>query len=390
MKYNFDEVIDRTGTNCIKLEKREAMFGRSDLIPLWVADMDFRAPAEVMEALLERTKHGVFGYTLAYDGYYDSIVNWLNKRHDYQVEKEEITFVPGVVKGFAFAIDAFTNENDKIIIQPPVYHPFRLVTESLNRKIVNNPLVIEKGRYKIDFDGLREIIAENDCKMLIFCSPHNPGGRVWDKRELEQLAEICYDNNILVISDEIHSDFILNGHKHLPFATISEKARANCITLMAPSKTFNIAGIVSSFAVIHDQTIRDKYLNYLTPRELNQGTLYAYTATEAAYNHGEEWLEQVIDYVHGNIDFVTRFLNDNIPQIVPMKSESTFLMWLNCKSLNLSHSELVDLFVNKAGLGLNSGIMYGKEGDGFMRMNVGTSRSILSKALDHLKKAIHG
>lgn len=390
MKYNFDEVIDRTGTNCIKLEKREAMFGRSDLIPLWVADMDFQAPAEVTEALLERTKHGIFGYTLAYDGYYDSIVNWLKKRHDYRVEKEEITFVPGVVKGFAFAIDVFTNENDKIIIQPPVYHPFRLVTESLNRKIINNPLVIENERYKIDFDGLRKIIAENDCKMLIFCSPHNPGGRVWNREELEQLAEICYDNNILVISDEIHSDFILNGHKHLPFATISEKARTNSITLMAPSKTFNIAGIVSSFAVIHDQTIRDKYLNYLTSRELNQGTLYAYTATEAAYNYGEEWLEQVIDYVHGNIDFVTQFLNDNIPQIVPMKSESTFLMWLNCKSLNLSHSELIDLFVNKAGLGLNSGIMYGKEGEGFMRMNVGTSRSILSKALDNLKKAIHG
>lgn len=389
MKYNFDEIIDRTATSCVKMERMKAVFGRDDLIPLWVADMDFLSPEEVTEALLERTRHGIFGYTVAYDSYFDSIINWLARRHDYRVEKEEITFIPGVVKGFAFAIDAFTEENDKIIIQPPVYHPFKLVTDALNRQVVNNPLILEEGKYSIDFEGLEKIISENDCKMLIFCSPHNPVGRVWNRDELEQLAEICCDNNILMISDEIHSDFILDGHKHLPFATISEKARENSITLMAPSKTFNIAGIVSSFAVIHNKEIREKYMNYLVPRELHQGTLFAYTATEAAYNHGEEWLEQVIGYIQENIDFVTKYLNENIPQIKPIELESTFLMWLDCRELRLAHHKLVDLFVNKARLALNSGTMFGNEGEGFMRLNVGTPRSILQQALENLKAAIN-
>lgn len=389
MKYNFDEIIDRTATSCVKMERMKAVFGRDDLIPLWVADMDFLSPEEVTEALLERTRHGIFGYTVAYDSYFDSIINWLARRHDYRVEKEEITFIPGVVKGFAFAIDAFTEENDKIIIQPPVYHPFKLVTDALNRQVINNPLILEEGKYSIDFEGLEKIISENDCKMLIFCSPHNPVGRVWNRDELEQLAEICCDNNILMISDEIHSDFILDGHKHLPFATISEKARENSITLMAPSKTFNIAGIVSSFAVIHNKEIREKYMNYLVPRELHQGTLFAYTATEAAYNHGEEWLEQVIGYIQENIDFVTKYLNENIPQIKPIELESTFLMWLDCRELRLAHHKLVDLFVNKARLALNSGTMFGNEGEGFMRLNVGTPRSILQQALENLKAAIN-
>lgn len=388
MKYNFDEIIDRSGTNCIKTDKLNTVFGRSDLTPLWVADMDFLSPPAVTEALTKRTEHGVFGYTMDYDSYYNSIMGWLDRRHDYKVEKEELTFVPGVVKGFAFAIDTFTLEKDNIIIQPPVYHPFKLVTEAMNRTIINNPLILENGEYSMDFDGLKSIITEQECKMLIFCSPHNPVGRVWKKEELEELAEICYDNNILVISDEIHADFTFNGHKHLPFATVSEKARENSITLMAPSKTFNIAGIVSSFAITHNKQIREKFMNYLTPRELNQGTLYAYAATEAAYNHGEEWLEQVTDYVQKNMEFVTEYLKDNIPQIKPIEMESTFLMWLDCRDLGLSHNKVVDLFVNKAKLALNSGAMFGDEGKGFMRLNVGSPLSILKKAMEDLKNAM--
>lgn len=388
MKYNFDEIIDRSGTNCIKTDKLNTVFGRSDLTPLWVADMDFLSPPAVTEALTKRTEHGVFGYTMDYDSYYNSIMGWLDRRHDYKVEKEELTFVPGVVKGFAFAIDTFTLEKDNIIIQPPVYHPFKLVTEAMNRTIIKNPLILENGEYSMDFDGLKSIITEQECKMLIFCSPHNPVGRVWKKEELEELAEICYDNNILVVSDEIHADFTFNGHKHLPFATVSEKARENSITLMAPSKTFNIAGIVSSFAITHNKQIREKFMNYLTPRELNQGTLYAYAATEAAYNHGEEWLEQVTDYVQKNMEFVTEYLKDNIPQIKPIEMESTFLMWLDCRDLGLSHNKVVDLFVNKAKLALNSGAMFGDEGKGFMRLNVGSPLSILKKAMEDLKNAM--
>lgn len=389
MKYNFDEIIDRSNSHSVKLGKLKAVFGREDLIPLWVADMDFLSPPAITEALLERTKHGIFGYTVAYDGYFQSIINWLKNRHNYQVHRNEVTFVPGVVKGFAFAIEAFTEKNDKIIIQPPVYHPFRIVTESLNRHVINNPLVLEDGKYKINFEGLKNIIAENDCKMLIFCSPHNPVGRAWDEDELKRLAEICYDNNILVISDEIHSDLILPGFKHLPFATVSEKARENSITLMAPSKTFNIAGIVSSFAVIHNKEIRNRYMNYLTPRELDQGTIPALVATEAAYNHGEAWLNEALAYIQKNIDFVDNFLKENIPQIKVIKAEATFLVWLDCRDLNLTQKELVNLFVNKARLALNDGTVFGKEGEGFMRLNVGTPRSNIEKALNNLKKAVN-
>ena len=388
MKYNFDEIIDRSTSHCVKIEKLKAVFGRDDLLPLWVADMDFLSPPAITEALLERTRHGIFGYTVPNDGYYESIINWLKNRHNYEVKQDEITFVPGVVKAFAFAIDVFTKENDKIIIQPPVYHPFRIVTQSLNRQVVNNPLILENGRQRIDFDGLRKIIAENDCKMLIFCSPHNPGGRVWDEDELKELAEICYDNNILMISDEIHADLVLSGFKHRPFATVSEKARENSITLMAPSKTFNIAGIVSSFAVIHNKELQKKYLNFLSPRELNQGTIFAFTATEAAYKHGEEWLDQLLDYVQKNIDFVDSFLKKNIPQIKVIRPEATFLVWLDCRELGLPQRELIDLFVNKAKLALNDGTVFGREGEGFMRQNVGTPLSNIGKALENLKSAL--
>ena len=388
MQYNFDEIIDRSTSQSVKLNKLKAVFGRDDLIPLWVADMDFLSPPAITEALIERTRHGIFGYTVPYDGYFLSIIHWLKNRHSYEVYRNEITFVPGVVKGIAFAIDAFTKKDDKIIIQPPVYHPFRIVPEALGRQVVNNPLLLKNGKYSIDFEGLKRIIAENDCKMLILCSPHNPVGRVWNKDELKQLAEICYDNHILVVSDEIHSDLTLPGFRHRPFATVSEKAKENSITLMAPSKTFNIAGIVSSFAVIHNPEIRKQYMNYLTPRELDQATIYALTATEAAYNNGAEWLDQALVYIQKNIDFVENYLKKYIPQINAVKSEATFLVWLDCRALNLTQKELVLLFVDKAKLALNDGTVFGKEGEGFMRLNVGTPLSNIEKALHYLRKAI--
>ena len=390
MKYNFDEIIDRSASHCVKIDRLKAVFGRDDLIPLWVADMDFLSPPAIAEALIERTRHGIFGYTVPDNGYYNSIIDWLRQRHSYEVRREEITFVPGVVKGIAFAIDAFTRKNDKIIIQPPVYHPFRIVPESLGRDVINNPLLFDNGRYSIDFDGLRRIVAENECKILLLCSPHNPAGRVWHEDELKQLAEICYDNNILVISDEIHSDLTLPGYRHRPFATVSEKARKNSITLMAPSKTFNIAGIVSSFAVTHNPEIRKQYLGYLSPRELDQPTIHALVATEAAYREGREWLDEAIAYIQKNITFVESFLKEHIPQIKVIRPEATFLLWLDCRELHLTQKELVYLFVHKAGLALNNGTIFGKEGEGFMRLNVGTTLSTLEKALDKLRKAING
>ena len=387
VKYDFDQIIDRRNTNSVKIDALKEVFGADDLIPLWVADMEFLSPPEITDALKKRVEHGIFGYYTPDDAYFKSIINWLENRHSWTVDKQDVIFVPGVVKGFAFAIDAFTNVGDKIIIQPPVYPPFKTTSEGLNRKIVNNSLIYDNGQYSMDFDNLREV-AKTGCKMLILCNPQNPSGRIWSKDELSELAEICFDNQILVVSDEVHSDLVLRGNEHIPFATVSNKAAQNNITLMAPSKTFNIAGIVSSFAVVENEEIRKKYFNYLNARQLGDGTIFGYIAAEYAYEYGEEWLNQALEYIQENIDFVDDYLQKNIPQIKAVKPDASFLIWLDCRALNLSQPELEKLFIKKAKLALNSGTMFGKEGKGFMRLNVGCPRITLEKALDNLKKAV--
>lgn len=387
MNYNFDEVIDRSNSDCSKIENLKPLFGREDIIPLWVADMDFKSPPPITRALMKRVEHGVFGYTVQSEVYFNSIINWLNRRYNWIIRKEDINYVPGVVKGFSIAIEEFTEIGDNIIIQPPVYHPFRIMTKSLNRNVVNNPLILENGQYRIDFDGLRKIVSEKNCKMLIFCNPHNPGGRVWSVEELKVLSQICFENEILVVSDEIHSDMALPGFIHTPFATVSAEAENNSITLMAPSKTFNIAGIVSSYAVISNKEIRDKYQGFVKKRGLDEGNLFAYTATVSAYNECDDWLDEMLKYIQSNVDFVDSYLKANISEIKAILPEASFLIWLDCRSLNLSQHELVKLFVDKAGLALNDGSIFGPGGEGFMRLNVGTSKSILEKALNNLKNA---
>lgn len=386
--YNFDEIIDRNGTNCLKVDALQERYGSSDLIPLWVADMDFKAPPAVIDAIIKRAQHGIFGYTRPSQEYHDSIRNWLDKHHDWQIKQEWTSFIPGIVKGIGFVVSCFTDRNDKIIIQPPVYHPFRIIPTLQHREVIDNELILKENRYYMDLEGLKKKIALG-AKFLILCNPHNPGGRVWTKQELIDLAEICYDNNVLVISDEIHADLAHKGHKHIPFATVSDKAAMNSITFMAPSKTFNIAGIVSSFSVIPNQKIRDKFHAYLESFELEEGYIFAYTATQAAYQHGEEWLVQAKEYIWGNIQFVDNYLKENIPQIKAMIPDASYLIWLDCRNLNLSQPQLEDLFVNKAKLALNTGTMFGKGGEGFMRLNVGSPRSILAKALAQLKDAVN-
>jgi cystathionine beta-lyase len=386
-KYDFDEVIDRRGTQAVKTDSLKKLYGSEDLIALWVADMDFRCGDFIVEALMKRCREGVFGYTKPSDNYFESIVEWVKNEHQWEIKKEWLTYIPGIVKGIAFCVMKFTNPGDKIIIQPPVYHPFHLIPESHSRQVVNNPLIEENGKYRMDLKGLKKVI-DKDCVMLILCNPHNPIGITWDKETLEELAHICAEHNILVVSDEIHADMGIFGHKHIPFATVSKEAAENSITFMAPSKTFNIAGIVSSYSIVSNQQLRESFYQYLRASELNEGNLFAYTATEAAYRNGANWMHQMLTYVENNILFVDKYLKENIPPIQAVIPEASFLIWLDCRALGLQQSELVSLFVDKAHLALNDGEMFGTGGSGFMRLNVGCSRTVLKQALGQLKQAL--
>ena len=386
-KYNFDEVIERKGTHAVKTDLLQRLYGREDLIALWVADMDFRCGDFIIDALTKRCREGIFGYTKASDGYFESIINWVKTRHQWEIKKEWLSYIPGIVKGIAFCVMKFTNPGDKIIIQPPVYHPFHLIPEYHSRQVVNNPLIEENGKYRMDLEGLKKII-DTDCKMLILCNPHNPVGITWDKETLQELAHICAENRILVVSDEIHADMGIFGHRHIPFATVSQEAADNSITFMAPSKTFNIAGIVSSYSIVSNQQLRESFYRYLHASELGDGTIFAYTATEAAYKSGADWMRQMLDYLENNILFVDKYLKENIPQIKAVIPEASFLVWLDCRALGLRQTELVSLFVDKAHLALNDGEMFGPGGSGFMRLNVGCSRVVLKRALEQLRKAL--
>lgn len=385
--YNFDEIIDRRGTNCVKYDQLEERFGDRNLIPLWVADMDFRTPDFIVNALRERCDHEIFGYTFDSDEYYQSIINWVHYKHDWNIEREWLSYIPGIVKGIALAVQCFTEKNDKIIIQPPVYHPFRIVPESLGREVVYNPLKLGDEGYEMDFEQLEQVIDDR-CKLLILSSPHNPGGIVWSKETLIRLAEICARRGVLVISDEIHAEMAFPQYKHRPFASVSQEAADNSITFMAPSKTFNIAGIVTSYAIVPNEVIRKRFYSFLEAGEFNAGTIFAYTATIAAYTYGAEWLQQMRNYVMNNVRFVSDYLKYHIPSIKVYQPQASFLVWLDCRELRLPQEELVALFTKKAGLALNDGAMFGPGGEGFMRLNIGCPRSVLEQALDSLKKAL--
>ena len=385
MKYNFDEIIDRRGTESVKWDAVSERWGRNDLLPMWVADMDFRTPSFVMNALRKRLEHEVLGYTFACEEWYTSIINWLQSRHGWKVKREELTFMPGIVRGLAFAIQCFTEKGDKVMVLPPVYHPFFLVTEKNKREVVYSPLVLRDGQYYIDFDRFRKDIQ--GCKILILSNPHNPGGRVWTREELEQIAEICYESKTLVISDEIHADLTLPPYQHITFALVSEKARQNSLVFMSPSKAFNMPGLASSYCIIENKEICRCFQEYMEASELSEGHLFAYLSVAAAYSNGTEWLDQVLAYIQSNIDFTDAFLSEYIPNIKMIRPQASYLVFLDCRTLGLNQKELVDLFVDGAHLALNDGTMFGKEGEGFMRLNVACPRSMLEKALKQLKEA---
>ncbi len=387
-KYDFDKIINRRGTNALKVDALQERYGNSELLPLWVADMDFETPSFITEALRQRLQHSLFGYTVEPKEYWPTVIRWIFAHHGWDVKREWLTYIPGIVKGIGMAINVFVKEDEKVIIQPPVYHPFRLTSLGNGREVVYNPLhENEDGSYSMDFDNLEAVIDEK-CRLFILSNPHNPGGIVWDRETLVRLADLCYQHHILVLSDEIHCDMALWDNKHIPFATVSRKAAACSITFGSPSKTFNIAGIVSSYAIVPDNKIRNRFFSWLKANELDEPTLFAPIATIAAFQEGETWRKDMLKYIEENIDFTINYCANYLRSIKPWRPQASFLVWLDCRALELNHNQLVSLFIQKARLALNDGEMFGEEGRGFMRMNVAVPRSILKQALDQLRQAV--
>ena len=387
IQYDFDKIIDRSGSGDLKHEVLKERYGRSDLLPLWVADMDFETPAFITDALRQRLDHSLYGYTVVPGELWTTIIQWIQDHHGWEVKREWLTYIPGIVKGIGMAINVFVKEDEKVIIQPPVYHPFRLTPQGNGRKVVFNPLKQRAdGGYDMDFEQLTEVVDEK-CKLLILSNPHNPAGICWKIDTLRRLAHFCYERGIIVISDEIHSDMALFGNRHVPFASVSDEAAQCSITFGAPSKTFNIAGIVSSYAIVPNDSLRRRFYTWLEANELNDPPLFSPIATIAAYSQGEDYRRQMLHYIEENIRFVEDYCREYLPDIKPLRPEASFLVWLDCRGLGLSHDALVDLFVNRARLALNDGAMFGPGGEGFMRMNVGTPRAVLRQALNQLKAA---
>ena len=387
MTYDFDKIIDRTGSGDLKHGVLKERYGRDDLLPLWVADMDFETPQFITDALRQRLEHSLFGYTVVPDELWTSIIQWIRDHHQWEVKREWLTYIPGIVKGIGMAINVFVKEDEKVIIQPPVYHPFRLTPQGNGRKVVYNPLKEVDGTYEMDFEQLAEVV-DDKCRLLILSNPHNPAGVCWPKETLQRLAHFCFEHHIIVISDEIHADMALFDNKHIPFASVSDEAAQISITFGAPSKTFNIAGIVSSYAIVPNDSLRRRFYTWLEANELNDPPLFSPIATIAAYTQGEDYRQQMLSYIEDNIRFVEDYCREHLPQIKPWRPQASFLVWLDCRALGLSHDALVDLFVNHAHLALNDGAMFGIGGSGFMRLNVGTPHAVLRQALEQLFQAL--
>ncbi len=388
MTYDFDKIIDRHGTGALALDVLQERYGKADLMPLWVADMNFATPQFITDAMKRRLDHSLFGYTVVPKDFWPTVTRWIEAHHQWTVREEWMRFVPGIVKGIGFVVNVFVKPDEKVIIQPPVYHPFRLTPAGNGREVVMNPLIRhDDGSYSMDFDNLAEV-ADDKCRLLILSNPHNPAGIVWDEETLRRLAHFCAERGIIVISDEIHCDMALFGNRHHPFASVSEEAAQCSITFGAPSKTFNIAGIVSSYCIVPNKDLRNRLFSWMAANELDEPHIFAPIATMAAFNEGEEWRRQMLHYIEGNIMFVEDYLKENLPQIKPLRPQASFLVWLDCRGLHLQHDALVSLFVDEAGLALNDGEMFGKGGEGFMRMNIASPRAVLREALGRLKDAV--
>lgn len=390
---DFDRIIERHGSGALKYDALEERYGDAGLLPLWVADMDFATPDFILEALRERLKHPILGYTVEPFDFRPAIIDWQKSHHNWDVKPEWISYIPGIVKGIGMAMCALTEPGDGILITPPVYHPFRIVTELNGRVKVDAPLKEAGNRYELDFDALRDALGKarrdgHPVKMMILSNPHNPGGIVWKREELIQLSELAEEEDFIVISDEIHADMTMPGRSHIPFATVSRQAASRSITFCAPSKVFNIPGVVVSYSIVPDDVIRQRFYSYLEASELNDPGLFPPIALIAAYRKGEQWRREMVEYVFENARQVADYCEANIPGVKAWIPEASFLVWLDCRGLGLSHFELLSVIQNDARLALNDGAMFGHEGEGFFRVNVGAPRSVVMEGMERLAKAI--
>ena len=388
--YNFDEVIDRRNTDCLKYDFAVQRGRPKDVLPFWVADMDFPIAQEIEDALVKRCQHGIFGYSEATDGYFAALQNWYLKHFNWQVQRPWLIKTPGVVFALAMAVKAFTEPGDGVLVQQPVYYPFTEVIRDNDREVVNAPLALVNGHYEIDFADLEQKLANPKVKLMFLCSPHNPVGRVWSKEELLKVGDLCLKYNVITVSDEIHSDFVWDDNVHTYFATLGEEYQQNCIVCTAPSKTFNLAGLQVSNIFIPNQKLRRAFRKQIDAAGYSQLNTLGLVACQAAYTYGEEWLTQVKAYIRSNITFVDDYLKQNLPQIKMLPIEGTYLVWLDCSALGMTADEREQWLWHEAKLWLDGGGIFGKEGEAFERINVACPRATLLQGLEQLKAAVEG
>lgn len=384
MNFEFDKITDRTHTNAVKYDLAKERGKPEDALSLWVADMDFPTAPCIQKALSEKALHGIYGYSRPDERYYSALKNWFKKRHNFEVEDKWIVNTPGVVFAIAAAIKAFTKEGDGVLIQKPVYYPFFNTIKNLDRKVVNNPLVLKNGHYEIDFEDFEQKIISENVKLFILCSPHNPGGRVWTKAELEKLWNICKKHNVLVISDEIHSDITFGDNKHTVFGTLSTEALENSIICTSPSKSFNLAGLQFSNIFVANDKLRIQLKREIEKTGYDEPSLMGIVAATSAYSEGEQWFEEAKDYIWQNIQFAKKYIEENAPKIKAIIPEGSYLLWLDFSDFEFSDEEINDRILNKAKVWLDNGTMFGSEGAKFQRINCATPRSILEEALKRI------
>ena len=386
MKYNFDEIIDRSGNRSAKYDERAKKFGTADVIPLWVADMDFRTAQPIIDACVSKAEEGIWGYTSRPDSYFQAVQQWEQRRKGWTPDVSLMSWSLGVVPALSSIVRLFSGDGDKILIQTPVYSEFYDVAEAWGREVVENPLVETDGKWSIDFDDFAEKVKQ--CRIFLLCNPQNPVGRVWEPEELRKMAELCVESGTLLVSDEIHSDLIFHGKRHTPTASLSPEIAANTITCVSATKTFNLAGLQASTTIFPNKDMKRAFEEFWGRMDIRRNNAFSCVAMEAAYREGEEWLDQLLPYISGNFDYICDFCAKNIPQIKPNRPDATYLMWLDCRALSMTNEELRDFFIHKAQLGLNEGYTFGHSLAGFMRLNAACPRSTLEKAMRQLKAAV--